>query len=362
MHRVSIVMSVYNEEVMLEEVLDSVLGQAFSDFELIVVDNASTDRSLEICKDRASGDPRMSVFSNVVNVGPIMNFNRCLQRATADYVRLLSANDVSAENELTDLVGMLDESPDAALVYATHVEPEPDQYPTLDQVDPLDRVANLIKKFQSGHMIYGLIRRSVLDNVYPIRSKMSSDQIYLAEIALHGQILPCDTRSYRRKMHVRTEEDVARLCSDFWPRRVDDPKPFTNAATALTPVVDLYDGYCHMVDHARVPARVQHSLGDTVRREVAMRWRRNLEKEADTMLERAQALTRLLQSSAPSASQSRYAAALLSGLARVADLGFAKPGHRKAASKIDAALWQHAPKTTRSGFSTKPWLQRFLAS
>lgn len=92
MPRVSIVMTAVNEDEALPETLDSILSQSFGAFELVIVDDGSTDGSVEICRAAAARDARVSVFENAVNVGPIQNFHRCLWRATGEYVRLHSAD------------------------------------------------------------------------------------------------------------------------------------------------------------------------------------------------------------------------------------------------------------------------------
>lgn len=74
--RVSIGLPVYNGEAYLEEALDSIASQTFTDYELIISDNASTDRSPAICQTRASRDPRIRYSRNAVNIGGDRNYYR----------------------------------------------------------------------------------------------------------------------------------------------------------------------------------------------------------------------------------------------------------------------------------------------
>ena len=77
--RLSIGMPVYNAERYLAEALDGFLAQTFQDFEINVSDNASSDRTAEICRSFAERDPRIRYFRNGKNLGAIPNFNRVFE-------------------------------------------------------------------------------------------------------------------------------------------------------------------------------------------------------------------------------------------------------------------------------------------
>ena len=76
--RVSIGLPVFNAERYLAEALDSFLNQTFTDFELIISDNASTDQTQTICRDYMARDQRIRYFRNEKNQGSIYNHNRVL--------------------------------------------------------------------------------------------------------------------------------------------------------------------------------------------------------------------------------------------------------------------------------------------
>ena len=62
--KISVIMSVYNGEELLKETMDSILRQTFKDFELIVIDDCSTDSSLNILQDYAKSDERIKILHN----------------------------------------------------------------------------------------------------------------------------------------------------------------------------------------------------------------------------------------------------------------------------------------------------------
>ncbi len=116
--RVSVCIPCYNHAHFLAQAIESVLAQTFTDFELVVVDNCSTDRTAELVAGYAARDQRVRYLCNETNVGARENLNRCLQAARGAYVKILCADDLLAPNSLNASVPLLDESP--SLVLVTH--------------------------------------------------------------------------------------------------------------------------------------------------------------------------------------------------------------------------------------------------
>jgi glycosyltransferase involved in cell wall biosynthesis len=92
---ISVIMCVYNEEDCLPESIESVLCQDFTDFELIIVDDNSTDRSVEIIKDYQKRDDRIVVIKNNRNMGPAIARNLGIKRARGDYIAILDSDDIA---------------------------------------------------------------------------------------------------------------------------------------------------------------------------------------------------------------------------------------------------------------------------
>ncbi|HYW31413.1 MAG TPA: glycosyltransferase [Gemmatimonas sp.] len=119
--RVSVVMPVYNAAHYLGEALESVRAQSFEDWELVLVDDGSTDGSLELGLRAAQEHPdriRLIRHSNGDNLGSSTSRNRGLQAARGALVSFLDADDVWFPNALTVQLAMLESYPDAAMVYA----------------------------------------------------------------------------------------------------------------------------------------------------------------------------------------------------------------------------------------------------
>ena len=107
--KVSVVIPVYNKAPFLKECFDSVFGQTFSDFELIAVDDRSTDGSLAIL--RGMQDPRLRVIELERNLGPSGCARRGFDAATGEYIVRMDADDVMFPERIAKQVAFMDANP-----------------------------------------------------------------------------------------------------------------------------------------------------------------------------------------------------------------------------------------------------------
>lgn len=114
--KVSVCIDVFNYEDFLPAAIESVLRQDFRDWELIVQDDCSTDRSFAIALDYAAEDPRISARQNPVNLGMVKNRNAALRAARGDYVKILHADDfLRRQDALGKMAAVLDDNPGMSL-------------------------------------------------------------------------------------------------------------------------------------------------------------------------------------------------------------------------------------------------------
>jgi glycosyltransferase involved in cell wall biosynthesis len=111
---VSVLMTAYNREPYIAAAIESVLAQEFADFELVVVDDASGDRTVEIARQYAARDARVRVIVNERNVGDYPNRNHALTFARGRFVKYHDSDDVMYPHCLRLMVGLLDAEPRAA--------------------------------------------------------------------------------------------------------------------------------------------------------------------------------------------------------------------------------------------------------
>lgn len=116
---VSIGLPVYNGEKYLREALDSLLAQTFTDFELIISDNASTDGTQAICENRALTDARIRYFRQPANKGAPWNFRFVLDQSKGKYFMWAAADDWRFPNFINDAVSCFHEDPDLLCVQGT---------------------------------------------------------------------------------------------------------------------------------------------------------------------------------------------------------------------------------------------------
>lgn len=126
---VSVLVTVYNREKYLGACLDSILASTFGDFEVVIVDDCSTDRSAEIAMDAAASDSRIRFHRNDANLGDYPNRTKAANLASGSYLKYVDSDDLIYPHGLQVMVDGMHKFPDAALGIS-HSLPEDDQpYP-----------------------------------------------------------------------------------------------------------------------------------------------------------------------------------------------------------------------------------------
>lgn len=192
--RVSLGLPVYNGETYLEGAIESLLAQTYEDFELIITDNASTDRTEEICRGFAERDPRVRYERNPENLGAAGNFNRAFELARGEFFKWAAHDDLNEATFLERCVDSLDASPEVVLSYpqACIIDGSGKR---LEVYDPelateSSAVEERFGSLMRGHKCYevfGLMRRDVLAQTIVMGAFAFSDGVLLAQLALRGR-------------------------------------------------------------------------------------------------------------------------------------------------------------------------------
>jgi glycosyltransferase involved in cell wall biosynthesis len=207
--RVSIGFPVYNGERFLKQALDSLLQQTYADFELIVSDNASSDKTAEICAAYAAGDSRIRYYRNSENIGVDRNFNRTFQLSKGEYFRWSAADDVCARELLERSVEALDADQSVVLCYPKsryiddHMNAMRDYEDGLNLsfTEPNKRFAMFLRNVDMCNAVFGLIRSDVLRRTGLFGTYSDSDFVFLGEVALHGRFLEMPETLFFRRIH-----------------------------------------------------------------------------------------------------------------------------------------------------------------
>ncbi len=115
--KVSVLIPTYNYAHYLDEAIQSVLNQTFSNFELIIVDDQSSDNTASVV-EKYLADSRVKFIVNTENLGLVGNFNKSLEYATGEYIKYLMADDKLDHKLLEKYVEILDTYPNVSLVTA----------------------------------------------------------------------------------------------------------------------------------------------------------------------------------------------------------------------------------------------------
>lgn len=113
---VSVILPVFNGAATVTAAIQSIQAQTFTDWELVVLDDASTDESLEICRQTAADDDRIRVLERPVNRGLAAAMNRLVEEASADLIAVQEQDDRSMSGRLAAQVALLGASPDVGMV------------------------------------------------------------------------------------------------------------------------------------------------------------------------------------------------------------------------------------------------------
>jgi glycosyltransferase involved in cell wall biosynthesis len=181
----------------LPQALDSLLAQTFRDFTLLVLDDASTDATPEICRRYAEGDPRVVYVRSDVRLGLVESWRRCVELARelhpeAPYFAWASDHDVWHERWLERMVAELDGRPDVALVYPVSIRigergellRTHRRFDTIDVEGARPRLRASVRRRVAGGMVYGGFRKAARVRAGPFRRVLNPDRLLLVELAL----------------------------------------------------------------------------------------------------------------------------------------------------------------------------------
>ena len=209
--RVTIGLCVYNGEAFLAETIDGYLRQTFADFELIISDNASRDRTPEIAQSYLVRDRRVRYTRNPTNLGVSGNYNRVFRMARGEYFKWGTADDVCLPSYLQRCVEVLDRHPDVVLAYPRTMFID-ESGGTLNIEDPgwdlqSDSAAERLRyAITAGHWVnsvIGVIRRENLASTGLMPIYAGGDFHLLGELCLQGKFYEVPETLFLRRIHPR---------------------------------------------------------------------------------------------------------------------------------------------------------------
>jgi glycosyltransferase involved in cell wall biosynthesis len=206
---VSIGVPVYNGEAFLEEALASIGAQTFADYELILSDNASTDRTRSICEAHTARDARARYVRNSFNIGGDRNYYRCFELASGEYFLGVAHDDRLDPRYVEKTVAVLEKHPDVVFCHSRSWEindtgtivRELEANAFSDSSRPHERFYDAVCVSPYVVAAFGMLRSSVLRRMPPLAPYPSSDAFWQAELALRGRLHEIPEFLFYRRIH-----------------------------------------------------------------------------------------------------------------------------------------------------------------
>lgn len=210
--RVTIGLPVYNGAATLEAAVHPLLAQTFTDIELLVSDNASTDATPDVVRRLMHADPRIRYVRQPVNLGANGNYSFVAREARGEFLKWASASDWCAPTFIERCVAALDADPTAVLatprtrLFVSDIARAEDydgDFALLAST-PLARLRELIRRLQLNNSFNGVIRTSALQRTRLVEPYLLADEVLMGNLALLGRFLLIDEPLFFRRMEVAT--------------------------------------------------------------------------------------------------------------------------------------------------------------
>jgi glycosyltransferase involved in cell wall biosynthesis len=207
-HRVTIGLPVRNGGEFFAEALDSLLGQTYADFELLISDNASTDGTADLCRRYAERDTRIRYIRQPTNIGLIGNTNFVMRNGTGEFFKLAAHDDLYGRDLLKRCIEALDAHPElvAAHCWEARIDAggaviEAMSYPVaVDRPRAPDRFRSMLFDGWDDYT-YAVMRTKVLKAMHPHGSYHLADRTFSAELSLYGPFYQVPEWLYFRREH-----------------------------------------------------------------------------------------------------------------------------------------------------------------
>lgn len=207
---VSVGIPVYNGEAFVGEAIASILAQTFTDFELVISDNASTDRTEQICREFAAADPRIRYIRQPENMGATLNFIHVMEVSRARYFKWAAHDDAIAPTFLERCVEVLDSDAGCLLVYPRTIIIDEHGRQTIGYLDFMasdsEDAAGRFRRFMfpgpaEPNPIFGLMRREPIQKAWRYGIYTGADHVFLGKVALMGRTRVINEALFLRRIH-----------------------------------------------------------------------------------------------------------------------------------------------------------------
>lgn len=193
MKLVSIAMTTYNGEKFIKEQLDSLLNQTYKNLEIIICDDGSSDKTIEIIKEYEQKNRRIKLFQNKKNLGVLKNFEKAISLCCGEYIALCDQDDIWLENKIEILLQEIDNNilvfHDDKLIDDDGVI-ESESFFKRENINPnrLNSVKNILcDNWISGHAL--MFHNTLKNEIFPMPKEVEHFDWWIALMAIvHGDV------------------------------------------------------------------------------------------------------------------------------------------------------------------------------
>ncbi|MGK7912613.1 MAG: glycosyltransferase [Synechococcus sp.] len=209
---ISIIMTVYNRDRFLAAAIDSILSQSYPDFELILWDDGSSDRSIEIARAYAAQDKRIQLYE-ADHLGRVPALAKATMKANGDCLGLVDSDDLLMPTALERTVDIMQKRPDVGMVYTNHsiMSAEGQELGIGKRCNIPFSKDNLLVNFMTFH--FRLIRRDIFWKVggFDTRFKSSEDYDLCLKLSEVTTIYHLPEVLYRYRSHHQSMSSAGQL-------------------------------------------------------------------------------------------------------------------------------------------------------
>jgi glycosyltransferase involved in cell wall biosynthesis len=190
---VTVAVPVYNGRLTLRNTIESIRAQTYSNLEILICDNASTDGTKELCRQYEIEDSRVRYYWNPKNIGQTKNFHRTLQLATGEFFMWTCADDARPIKAIEHLVKALIEKPGSVMAHGAVIakgkdfEVQVSNEMDLSSESATERIRTFTSGIQHNSMIHGLYRRNALKEVI-LGAHYGQDYLFCLQVCLVGPV------------------------------------------------------------------------------------------------------------------------------------------------------------------------------
>ena len=173
---VSIITPSYNSETYIDETILSVLAQTYQDWEMLIVDDSSTDKSLEILKSYALQDTRIKLLINEENLGAAESRNKAVEASLGDYIAFLDSDDIWLPLKLEKQIGLM-ENENVLMSYSSY--------------DTMDEKSKVVSTFIVDEKVTynDLLKTSIIGTLTTIYNAKELGKIYFKDVGHEDYIM-----------------------------------------------------------------------------------------------------------------------------------------------------------------------------